>query len=73
MEGQTDGRMDGHGQTYIPPPLATNKKSDIKYNFIFFFSRFHCCQYRSSGTIQYGGRCIDTLLIMLHHGACVIT
>ena len=25
MDGRTDGRTDGHGQTYIPPPSAGNK------------------------------------------------
>ena len=39
MEGQTDGRTDGHGQTYIPPPSATNKNSDlmiIQFYFLLF-------------------------------------
>ena len=31
-EGWTDGRTDGHGQTYIPPPLAGDKKSNRSHN-----------------------------------------
>ena len=31
-----DGRTDGHGQTYIPPPSAGDKKYALK--FLTFFS-----------------------------------
>ena len=30
MDGRTDGQKDGHGQTYIPPPLAGENEMQSK-------------------------------------------
>ena len=34
-----DGRTDGHGQTYIPPPSAGDKKYNVKDTASFLFQR----------------------------------